>query len=115
MYGGTITISISNTPSSVPNTLPQYTNPHVHDLARNLEERCILEALRSRPGHIDASIKNFVPSDRAERIAITVRWESAPGALGIRIPSFFLESESEHIIVVSGPFFLLWNPPFLAA
>lgn len=99
MYGGTITISISNTPLSVPNTLPQFTNSHVHDLARSLEERCTLNALRTHPGYVNVPGRTFVPSDRVERVTLAVRWESAPGALGIRIPSFFLESESEHIVV----------------
>ncbi|KAF8343097.1 mediator complex subunit MED14-domain-containing protein [Cantharellus anzutake] len=112
MYGGVVTISISNTPSSsIPNTLLQYSNPHVLELARTLEERCMLEALRSSSSSStwlggssgttasDHGTKAFIPSDRVERVALTVRWESAIGALAIRIPPFFLESESEHITV----------------
>lgn len=66
-----------------------------------------MDALRTHPGYVDVPGRTFVPSDRVERVTLAVRWESAPGALGIRIPSFFLESESEHIVVVSDPFFVL--------
>jgi hypothetical protein len=106
MHGGTIVIAIlpgasSHQSASSAHESAHPPNLHVDKFARDLEQRCTLEAVRRVAAKKELTIPILETSDRVENVALTIKWEPEPLALAIQLPAGSFDSEPETVAIVS--------------
>ncbi|KAF8305241.1 MED14-domain-containing protein [Clavulina sp. PMI_390] len=100
-HGGTITITIEkNSPSQPLPAHSKSTNPHVERLARELDQRLTLEAIK-RARRTPPEVEPPKPSDEVEKAVIAVTWEPAPNAWALTPPAQLVAAEAKDLRVDS--------------
>lgn len=99
LHGGVLSISIT---TDEPPASSHTANAHALKFARELEQRCALDAVIRSGGTSKGGpqIPAVIASDKVENAALLVRWEPAPGALAISLPSQSFDAESMTVTVV---------------